>query len=110
VVDAFAHMGKKIAHLDAALPIFLEPKWRGERRASLALGRQIFHREQFAGILVERRFGIERIDMRWAAIGENVNYSLGLGGEVRSFGRKRRSKTGVGLGGIQKSQVTEQAR
>ena len=36
-----------------------------------------------AVILVERGFGIEQIHLTWAAIHEEVNDGLGLGGEVR---------------------------
>ena len=78
------------ADLDAALPVFLELERRGKRRAGLAFRGQVLHRQRLAGILVQGRLGIEGIDVRRAAVGKNMNDSLGLARKLRRLGQERR--------------------
>src|SRR5688500_5629690 len=81
-------MGKQFAHLDAAPSIFLELEGRPKSRARLPLRLQI-EGQRFAMPPVERRYRIKRIDLRRPAIGEDVNHTLRLRGEMRRAGRER---------------------
>ena len=40
-------------------------------------------------VLVEQRLGVEGVDLRRAAVHEQVDDALGLAGEVRLLGRQR---------------------
>ncbi len=62
--------------------------------------RRFVARQRLAGILRQRRLGIERIDVRRPAVHEQVDDALGLGRKVR---RARRQRVGVDhvLGGEQ---------
>ena len=64
-------------------PYLLELERRGERGAGLALGRQRCRRAAaWPAYFVEHRLGVERIDVRRAAVHEDVDDALGFGGEV----------------------------
>ena len=95
VVDRLGGATEDVADLDAALAVLVEFERRGEGGAGLALGRECAAGQQLAGIFVEHRFGIERVDVRRAAVHEDVDDALGFGGEV---GRVRAERIGRGGG------------
>src|SRR5690348_13585334 len=76
-------MLEQLADLDAALAIFLELERGLKSRAGAALGWQIFHRQRFAVEPRQSRLGIERIDMRRPAIGEDMNNACGARWKMR---------------------------
>ena len=90
VVDVLGDVRKQFAHLDAALAVLLELERRLKRRAGVALGLQIVHRQRLAVQFGQRRLRIERIHVRRSAIREDVNDALGLGRKVRRFRSERR--------------------
>ncbi len=75
--------GEDLADLDPALTILLEPERRRQRGPGLTLGRQVPQRERLAFILVQKRLGVKRIDLRRPTVEIDVDDVLGLGGEVR---------------------------
>src|SRR6266576_3412522 len=83
IVYAFGYLWKQVAHFNTALPVFFELERRWKRRPRLALGRQIFHRKQLPRVFIERRFRIESIYMRGAAIGKNMDNAFCFRREVR---------------------------
>ena len=66
VVDVPGRVLEQLADLDAALAVLLELERRGERRPGLPLGRQVLRRQRLAGVFLERRLGVERIDVATA--------------------------------------------
>jgi hypothetical protein len=88
VVDVGGGLREDLAHLDAAFTVFLELERRGKRGAGLALGAERFG-QRLAGIFGQGRLGIERIDVRRAAVEEEVDDALGLAGKMRQAGRER---------------------
>jgi len=62
VVDALADVRENVAHLDAALPVFLELVRRLESRAGLAL-RPELERDFLPVPFVERGLRIERVHL-----------------------------------------------
>ncbi len=90
VVDVLSRAGENLAHLDPAFAVLLKLERRGERRPGLPLGPQRFG-ERLSGMFSQSRLRIERIDVRRAAVTEEVDYSLGLAGKVRRFRGERAS-------------------
>ena len=86
---------EQLADLDAALAVLLELERRGERGAGLALGRQVRHRQGLAGVFVQRRLGVERIDVGGPAVHEQVDDALGLRRKMRQPRRQRILVAGV---------------
>ena len=82
IVDAFPHPREKLTDFNPALPVPLEFERRRESRAGLAF-RAKSHRKRFASVLVQERFGIERIDVRSTAIQEKMNDPFCAGREMR---------------------------
>jgi hypothetical protein len=89
IVDAGCDMREKVTDFNAAFSIFLEGKGRPESGPGFAFGRQIRLGERLAMKLVEHRLGIEGIDVRRAAIHEEMDDALRLGGKMRRLGRER---------------------
>ena len=83
-----ADVREELADLDAALAVLLELERRRERRAGAPLGLQR-DRQRLAGVLRERRLGVERVDVRRAAVHEQVDDALRLGGKRRLLRRER---------------------
>ena len=83
VVNALGRVRENLADRDAALPVALELVRTRERRAGLALRAEVFHRQQLAGVFLEDRLGVERVDMRRATVEKNMDHPLGLGQKVR---------------------------
>ena len=87
------HLGdvrKELADLDAALAVLLELERRREGRAGLALGAAGCRvGSALPAYFCQRRLGIERIDVRRAAVHEQVDDALGLGGKLRRLGQER---------------------
>ena len=91
VVNTPADMGKNLADFDAALAVSFEFVRRGKRRAGFPFGFQILHRQLFAGVFFQRRFGIEGVHVRRPAVGENMNHMFGFGRKLRLPGHERRN-------------------
>src|SRR2546425_2280281 len=82
---ALAQSREDLADLDAALPASLEGERRAHEVAGLPLGLRISARHRLAVVLVQKRFRVERINLRQAAVQEKEDDVFGLGGEVRRF-------------------------
>ncbi len=97
VVDAAGGVREQVAHLDTGLAVSLKLERRGEGGAGLAFGAEVGARQQFAGVFRQRRLGIERIDVRRAAVHKQVDDALGLAEKVRPLGcERRRGTAGIG--------------
>ena len=79
-----ATLREELADFDAALAVLPELERRRHRRAGLSLGGEVLHRQLLAGILLQRGFRIERVDVRRPAVGEDVDDALGFAGELRA--------------------------
>src|SRR5579859_3436400 len=90
IINALGHVGKNLADLDSALGEFFELELRREPGAGLALGLQILHGQRLAGVFFQRGFGIEGVNVRRAAVGENVDDAPGFAGELGRLGREGR--------------------
>ncbi len=88
-VDHLSDAGKQLADFDPALAAFVELEGRGHRRSRLPLRGQIGGRQRLAGVLRQRGFWIERVDVRRAAVHEQVDDVLRLGGKRRRLGHER---------------------
>jgi hypothetical protein len=88
VVDMLSDMLKKLANFDPAFTVPFECERRAKRRTRAPLGLQIVHRQRFAVKPRQRRFRIESVDVRGAAIGEDMNDSACLSGEMRRSRRQ----------------------
>jgi hypothetical protein len=73
---------EQFADLQAALAILIESE-RTRQCAARATFGQVGHRQRFTGVLLKLGLGIERIDVRWSAIEEEVDHAFGLGREMR---------------------------
>ncbi len=104
VVDVPGCLGKQFADLDAAGTVLLELERRRERRARLALGAQIAAGQFLAGVFLQRRLGIERIDVAWTAVHEQMNDVLGLARKLRGA-RSHRVLIGGARGGCSRAQL-----
>ena len=89
IIDVLTDMREQLAHFDAALAVFFELERGLERGAGATLSCQVIHWQGPAIQSRERGFRIERVHMRWAAIGENMDYSFSLGGKWRRLGGQR---------------------
>jgi hypothetical protein len=97
LVDARGDMREEFADLDAGLPVFFERERRAVGGAGFALGLEI-ERERFAVVFVQRRFGVEGVDLGRTAVGENVDDAFGLGGEMRGARREGVVEIDAGIG------------
>ncbi len=82
LIDHLPHSGKEVTDRNATLTIPPERKGRGESRAGLALGAEVFHGKGFPRIPVQHRFRIKGIDMGGPAIHEEMDDGLGFSGKV----------------------------
>ena len=89
IVDALGGFREKLAHFDAALPVFLKLEHRRERRPGLALGPQVLRRQRLPLVLGKRGLRVERVDVRRPAVHEQVDDALGL---RRELGQPRRQR------------------
>ena len=105
VVNALGRVRENLADRDAALPVALELVRTRERRAGLALGAQVFHRQQLAGVFLEGRLGVERVDMRRAAVEKIWITRLALG---RKCAPSRRSWMTGSLGHLRQHRAKRQ--
>ena len=81
--------GEELAHLDAALAVLLERERRAQGRTGFALGAKSRPGKRLAVVLRQHRLGVERIDVRRAAIHEQMDDLFGPRGEMRRLGRQR---------------------
>ena len=86
-----ADFGKELADLDAALAVALEGERRGHQGSVslIAALRAEVRRQRLAGVAGQRRFGVEGIDVRRAAVHEQEDEPLGPGRKVRVLGGER---------------------
>ena len=88
VVDALAEMREQLTDLDAALAVLFERERRLHERAGLALRGHRTAGERLPVVLREHGLGIERIDLREAAIHEEEDDALGPRGMIEGAGRE----------------------
>ena len=105
IVDNTAYVWKQTGHVDAGLPVFLEPERSAHQRARIALpyAHSSLPRQRLAVIFIEHRLRIEGVDMTDAAAHEKRNDGLGARLEMALPGSQRRVNTGgsqAGLGGL----------
>jgi hypothetical protein len=60
-----------------------EPEGRAHGPGRLPLGTQVDSRQRLAVVFVQKRLGVKGIDVRGAAVHEQVDHLLGPGREVR---------------------------
>ena len=94
IVGHFAHVRKQFADLHPALTVLLEGEGRAQQRSGLALGGHDAARQRLAVILLQRRFRIEAIHLRKAAINVQKDDALGLG-FMMQFGQRRREPSSL---------------
>jgi hypothetical protein len=87
VVDVLGGVLKDLADLDAAFAVLLELVGAGEGGAGLALRRQVGHRQFLAGVGLQRRLRVERVDVRGTAIHEEMDDVLRFAWEMRRLRR-----------------------
>src|SRR4051794_1097460 len=80
---------ENLADLGTALSVAVEPERAGQCPAGRPLGGQVAARDRPALVLLQQRLGVERIDLRRAAVEVNVDDALRLAGEVCWPRRKR---------------------
>ncbi len=97
VVDRLGSATKDVAHFDAAFSVLAKFEWRGQGGARLALGGKRAAGQQFAGVFLERRFGIKGVDVRGAAVHEDVDDAFCFRGEVGRVGEERVGRGGGGF-------------
>src|SRR3954464_5178141 len=85
-------MWKDLADLRAALPVAFEPERRTHQVAGLALSAQVAASQWLPMMFIEHGLGVERIDLRHAAIHEQEDNALGPRGEVRRLRRQGRGR------------------
>ena len=90
VIDARRDVWEDLADLDPALAVLAESVGRGEGGPGTAFGAEILARQHLAGVPVERRLGIEGVDVRRPTVHEQVDDAFRLGREVRPARRERR--------------------
>jgi len=90
VVDVLGCFGKDLAHFDPALAVLLEREWGAEGAAGVALRLGIFAWQGLAVVLGERGLGVERVDLRRAAVQEQEDDLLGFRSKVRGAHRSCR--------------------
>ena len=95
VVDRLGGFRKKLADLDATLPVFLELERRAKRAAGLPLGREM-NRDFLAVEFRQLGLRIERIHMRRSAVHEKLDVAFDLRGKLRRFDRERIHRAGLG--------------
>ena len=107
VINAFTNLREKLADFDAALSFLLKFKLRWQRHASdfFDLSSCVFR---------ERRLWIPSVDVRWAALAEDVYDSLRGAREVTGLrakrGKCRGSACGCWAAGAKKAGETKGAK
>ena len=82
------HRWEQVADLEATLAMATECKRRGKGGPSPALGGEGAG-HFLTGVLLERHFAIEGVEVARATVGEQMNHGPGPRGEVRGAGRER---------------------
>ena len=109
IIDAAGRPGEQFADLDAVLAVALELVRRTHGAGGLAFGAQVRRRQRLAVELVEGRLGIEGIDVRRAAVHEQMHDAPRLRGEVRRLRRQRIHRIIAAVGGAQEPGIAENA-
>jgi hypothetical protein len=86
---------ENVAHLDAALAVFLEGEWRWHRGPGWPLRCEIPGGNQFVRPFRQGRFRIESVQLRWSAIQIDVNDVFRAPGKLRRLGRERIHRSAV---------------
>src|ERR1044071_7490875 len=76
IIDVFRDFGEKFTDFNAAPAVFRKPKRRLKCSTRSTLGLQIIHRQGLSVQPGKFRLRIEGIDVRWSAVGKNVNDTL----------------------------------
>ena len=101
VVDVFGGgSGEQFADGDSALAVLFELEGGLHDRAGLALGAEVAGGDRLAVILREQRFVVEGIDLRRAAVHEEMDDLLGARLEVWLFGGEREGGEGELRSGV----------
>ena len=74
--------GEQLADLQTALPVPAKLERRAHGGAGLALGAEVGARQRLSVVLRQQGLGVERVDVRRAAVHEQVDDLLGPGGEL----------------------------
>lgn len=101
IIDLLGDLGEEIAGPDAALSMLGELERGLHQRPRLPLRPEVFARNFFSVIFFQFRFVVERIDLRWTAVGENVNDPLRPSWEV---GLSRCQRIQVAVAGLQRGE------
>jgi len=88
VVNAAGDVRKQLADFDAALAVFLGFERRRKRRSRLAFSGAMNARQRLAGVLIQEWLGVERIDLRHAAVPKQKDQPIGFGRELRLLWRQ----------------------
>ena len=72
--------GEQLADFQSTLAVPGEFEWRWKGRAGFAFGFVVGNRQGFVGVGLEGGFGVEGIDVGWAAVEEEVDDPFGSGG------------------------------
>ena len=89
VIDALTDVRKQIADFDSGFAVLLEFERGHQQAAGLSFRFQIRCRGTLPVILGKRRLRVERIDLRWSAVHEEVNDVLRSGREVSRLWSQR---------------------
>jgi hypothetical protein len=101
VVHHAADVREQFGHVHAALTVLLELPRRRQQATGMSLRHHnvAFTGHRFAGAALQFRLGVEGIHLADAAITEDRDHRLGLGGKVRQLRRegidRRRGVTGL---------------
>ena len=104
IIGKRGQFGKQLAHFQAALAVLRELERRFEARAGRALGFEHI-RQRFAVVFVQHRLRVEGIDLRRAAIHEEMHHAFRLRLKMRpSHGQRVQSGRGGLRAGKQRSE------
>ncbi len=99
VVGVGGGLMEEFADLQTTLAVTMKLERRRKCGTRFAFGQESVG-DGLAGVLLQRGLGIEGIDMAGAAVTEELNDSLGLGGEVARLGQQNIGIGSVGGGGV----------
>ena len=94
----FGRLGEELADLEPALAVALPGERRTERRARAALGGDVVAWQGLAVVFIEGDLTVKGVDLRSAAIGEDVDDALGLAGERCRAGGERTQRVDADVG------------
>jgi hypothetical protein len=88
LIGQCAELRKQVADFQSALAVFLKIERRRKSCAGFALRLDIFAGQWFAGVFRQIRFRIKCVYVRWPAIQEKMNDTLGFARKMGRLGGK----------------------